>query len=119
MLPSRCGGIEANCAGAEVGGRSGDDARVVPEKKEGTGDKVIAPASNAFAKVASRLIAGGGFVVQLKSADVVAANIVSSMPSIPCIGAFTCAASCDSRWCIRLSSASLCSLDRGERYVIT
>jgi phage tail sheath protein FI len=79
LLPSRCGGIEANCAGAEVGGRSGDDARVVPEKKEGTGDKVIAPASNAFAKVASRLIAGGGFVVQLKSADVVAANIVDAL----------------------------------------
>lgn len=36
--PRKCGGIEANCEGAEVGGMSGDEARVVPDQNEGTGD---------------------------------------------------------------------------------
>lgn len=53
---------------------------------------LILPASKEFANVVSRFIGGGGVSCQLKSVDV-AARIVSSMPSIPCIGAFTCAAS--------------------------
>lgn len=38
LPPRRCGGIEANCGGTDVGGMSGDDARVVPDQNEGTGD---------------------------------------------------------------------------------
>lgn len=34
LLLSKCGGIEANCGGTEVGGISGDDARVVPDQNE-------------------------------------------------------------------------------------
>lgn len=37
------------------------------------------------------------------------------MDSIPCIGALTCAANCDSRCFIRPSSASRCSLAQGEQ----
>lgn len=65
--------------------------------------------SKEVANVVSRLIGGGGVSCQPKSADT-AASMASSMPSMPCIGAFTCAASWDSSWCIRLSNASLCSL---------
>lgn len=120
FLPSKCAGIEANCGGTEVGGMSGDDARVVPDQREETGDSIgefrtcshwliaivgmllcenplmfIPLVSNEVANVVSRSTEGGPVSCQLKSA-VAAASIVSSIPSIPCIGAFTCAASCDS-----------------------
>ena len=38
FLLRRCGGIEASCDGTEMGGISGDDARVVPDQNEGTGE---------------------------------------------------------------------------------
>ena len=143
LHPRRCGGIEANCWGTDVGGMSGDDARVVPDQNEGTGEdgdatlgtcshlliaivgmllcakppRSIPLGSKEVANVVSRFI-GGGVSCQLKFADA-AARMVWSMLSMPCIGAFTCAASCASSWCIRPSSASLCSLDRYELHVIT
>jgi predicted RNase H-related nuclease YkuK (DUF458 family) len=82
LLASRYGGIEANCGGTEVGGISGDDARVVLDQNEDTGD------DKEVVKAVSMFIDGGGVSCQVKSAAV-AARMLSSIPSIPCMGAFT------------------------------
>jgi hypothetical protein len=136
LLPERCCAIEANCAGALVGGISGEDARVVPENNEGTselGDATFGTCSQSLIEIEGRLPpaeklprsrssavkdAGtvvsrfrcGGGVCQSNEVGVDAPIIVESRDSMPCMGAFTCAANCASKWCIRPSRASRCSL---------
>lgn len=112
-----------------MGGISGEEALVVPDQNEGTGDSgdvtlgvgshsVIAidgtlPAENVaksislpvygVGKLVSSVNSGGG-LCQSKAGGV--PMRFWSMDSIPCMGAFTCAASCASSWCIRLSRAA-------------
>ena len=38
LPPIICDDIETNCGGTDVGGMSGDDALVVPDQNEGTGE---------------------------------------------------------------------------------
>lgn len=118
-----------------MGGTSGDEARVVPDQNEGTGeDTTVALGTSSHSvmaidgsrepvlpaeKVAMSICAGsavkpekvvsrvrcGGLWPQSKLVGVEAMRF-SSMDSMPCIGALTCAASCASSWCIRLSKAA-------------
>jgi hypothetical protein len=132
------GYVVPNCGSADPGGiESGDEARVVPNHNEGTGEDGVeklgkgshssiamegmlpllaekAPRSKSSAVnvagiVVSRLRWGGG-PCQWNDVGVLAMRFWS-MDSIPCMGALTCLASCASSWCIRPSSASRCSLE--------
>jgi hypothetical protein len=126
-----------NCGSADPGGiESGDEARVVPNHNEGTGEDGVeklgkgshssmamegmlpllaekepiskSSAVNVAGIVVSRLRSEG---VACQSKDVgVPAMRFWSMDSIPCMGALTCLANCASSWCIRPSNASRCSL---------
>jgi hypothetical protein len=129
--------IVANCGGTDVGGMSGDDALVVPDHNEGTGEdgddrlgkgshsliemdgmlllaeKLPRSRSSAVKEagiVVSRSRCGGG-LCQSNAVGVDAIRLWS-IDSMPCMGALTCAANCDSRCFIRPSSASLCSLGK-------
>lgn len=133
----------ANCGGMEVGGmESGDEALVVPDHNEGTGedgevslgkgshsliemDGMLLPAekvprsrSSAVKEagiVVSRFRCGGGGPPGQLNGDGVEVMRLWSIESMPCMGAFTWAANCDSKCFIRPSSASRCSLPAGVR----
>lgn len=131
--------------GALVGGASGDEARVVPDQNDGTGEDITAAlgtSSHSVMAIAGKLaptppaeklprsICEGsevkaeakvvssdrevGLCPQSKEVGVEAMRF-SSIDSIPCMGAFTWAANWASRWCIRLSKAAWCSLQRVGR----
>lgn len=113
---------------------------MVPDQNEGTGEdgevvvgisshSVMAmegmlpaeklPRSISFSglKAAGKLVSSdncGGGLCQSKFGGV-PAMMFWSIDSMPCIGAFTWAASCASNWCIRLSSAAWCSLHGGHQ----
>jgi hypothetical protein len=139
LLPDRCCEMDAYRSGALVGGMSGDDARVVPDQNEGTsesGDATFGTSSHSLIEMDGRLppaekcprsrssavkdagivvlrLRCGGGVCQSNEVGVVAI-MAWSRDSMPCMGALTCLANCASRWCIRPSRASLCSLCMGQ-----
>lgn len=80
LLPASCCAMDANCGGADVGGMSGEEARVVPDQNEGTselGDATLGTCSHSLIEM-DGMLPPAEKVPRLRSSAVNEAGIVVS-----------------------------------------